>query len=81
MFYNFQVYSKLIQLYIHRYLFFFKLFSQLGCYRILSSLFCIVYSCWLSILNIAVCTHQSQTPNLIPTRPYPLRRVVHKFTL
>ena len=28
------------------------------------SLYYIVGPCWLSILNIAVCIHQSQTPNL-----------------
>ena len=36
MLYQFQVYSKVIQLYIYMYLFFFKLFSHLGYYRILS---------------------------------------------
>ena len=29
----FQVYSEVIQLYIYMYLFFFKLFSHLGCYK------------------------------------------------
>ena len=37
---SFQGYSKAIPLYIHVYLFFFKFFSQLGCYRILSSIRC-----------------------------------------
>ena len=47
------VYSKVIQLYIHMYLFFFKFFSYLGYYRILSSISCAIYTvgpCWLSIL-------------------------------
>ena len=36
-----------------------------------SSLCCTVGPCWLSILNIAVCTCQSQTPylSLLPTLP------------
>jgi len=29
-----------------------------------SSLCCTVGPCWLSVLNIALCTYQSQTPNL-----------------
>ena len=40
MLYSFQGYSKAIQLYIHVYLLFFKFFSQLGCYRELSSIRC-----------------------------------------
>ena len=39
-------------------LFFFKLFSYLGCYIILSYLCYKVSLCWLSILNMAVCTCQ-----------------------
>ena len=46
------------------YLLFFKNFSHLHCYIILSRVqFCyIVDPCWLSILNIAVCTCHSQIP-------------------
>ena len=40
MLYQFQVYSKVIQLYIYIYLFFFKFFSHLGYYRILSRVPC-----------------------------------------
>ena len=36
----FQVYSKVIQLHIYMYLFFFKFFSHLGCYIILSRVPC-----------------------------------------
>ena len=61
---QFQVYSKVIQLYIYMYLLFFKFFSHLGYYKILSSLCQTVGPCWLYILNTAVCTGQSQTPNL-----------------
>ena len=46
------MYSKVIQLHIYMYLFFFKFFSHLGYYRILSSV--TVGPGWLSILNIAV---------------------------
>ena len=48
----------MIQLYIYLHLFIFKFF-----YRILSSFLCYgVGPCWLSVLNIAVCSCQSQTP-------------------
>ena len=36
----FQLYSKVIQLHMHTYLFVFKFFSQLGCYIILSRVLC-----------------------------------------
>ena len=39
---QFQVYSKMIQLYKYVYLFFFKLFSHLGYYRVLSRVPCAV---------------------------------------
>ena len=59
----FQVYSKVIQLYIYMYLFFFKFFSHLGYCRILAelsvkSLLKPAYAVgpwWLSIFNMAVC--------------------------
>ena len=37
-----------------------------------SSLCYTVGPCWLSILNIAVCTCQSQTPSLSLPQPFPL---------
>ena len=40
MLHSFQVYSKMIQLYIDMHLFFFKFFSHLGQYRILSKVPC-----------------------------------------
>ena len=40
------MYSKVIQLYIDMYLFFFKFFPHLGCYRILSSV-PVLYTGWL----------------------------------
>ena len=48
----FQVYSKVTQLCIYMYLFFFKLFSHLGYYEVLSRVHCATQqvSCWLSIL-------------------------------
>ena len=48
---QFQVYHKMIQLFIYLYLFFFKVFSHLGYYRILkqSSLYYTVGPCWLSV--------------------------------
>ena len=39
---KFQVYSKVIQLYIYVYLFFFKLFSRLGYYRMMSRVPCTI---------------------------------------
>ena len=45
----FQVYSKVIQLYI--YLFFFRFFSNIGYYRILSRVPC---TCWLCNLYVCV---------------------------
>ena len=63
------MYSKVTCLYMCIYLLFFKKFSHLHCYIILSRVqFCYtVGPCWLSILNIAVCTCQSQ----IPYYPFP----------
>ena len=40
--YQFQVYSKLIQLYIYMYLFFFRFFSHRGHYRVLSRVPCAI---------------------------------------
>ena len=39
---QFQVYSKVVQLYIYMYLFFFKFFSHLGYYRILTRVPCAI---------------------------------------
>ena len=39
---SFQVYSKVIQIHTYMYLFFFRFFSHLGYYRILSSVPCAV---------------------------------------
>ena len=75
------MYSKVIQLYIYihvsilfQILFPFRLFQNIEqsflCYT--------VGRCWLSILNIAVCTCLSQTPNPSP-RPFAPRN--HKFVL
>ena len=47
-----------------------------------SSLGHTVGPCWLSILNIAVCTCQSQTPNLsLPPHSPPVVTISHKFVL
>ena len=48
----FQIYSKMIQLYI--YSFFFRFFSHIGYPRILSSLCYTVHPCWSSVLYIVV---------------------------
>ena len=67
----FQVYSKVIQLYIYIYIYFQILFH----YRLLqdieySSLCYTVGPCCLPILYILVCTCESQTPNLsLPPAP------------
>ena len=59
--------AHLNQLSLHRhtyiYLFLYKFFFHLCCYRISSRVACgfVVGPCWLSILNIAVCTCQSKT--------------------
>ena len=53
------MYSKVIQIWIHMYLFLFRFFCHLDYYRTLSKVTCaIVDPCWLSILNIVVCTCQ-----------------------
>ena len=41
-----------------------KLLSSLAHHTEQSSMCCIIGPCWLSILNIAVCTYPSQTPQL-----------------
>jgi len=45
-----QVYSSVIQLYIYKYLFFFKLFSHVGDYRILSRVSCAIQEVLVSFL-------------------------------
>ena len=40
MLYSFQVYGKVNQLYIHTYLLFFRVFSCMGHYRVMSSIPC-----------------------------------------
>ena len=44
------MYSKVIQLYIYMYVFFFKLFPQLDYYRIVSSVPCVIH--YRSLLGI-----------------------------
>ena len=39
---SFQVYSTEIQLYIHIYLFFFRFFSHIGYYRVVSRVLCAI---------------------------------------
>ena len=59
------MYSRVIQLYIYMYLFFIKFSSHLGYESIEQSSLCYTIDpYWFSILNIAVCTCQSQTLNL-----------------
>ena len=64
------------------YLFFLKFFSHLGCYITTeqSSLCYTVGPCWLSILNIAVCTRWSKTPYLTSNLP-PRQPQVHSLSL
>ena len=46
------MYSKVIPLCVYVYLFFFKVFSRLGYYRMLSSMCCRVGPCELPVLNM-----------------------------
>ena len=67
---SFEVYSKVIQLYIHVSI----LFQILFPFRLLqnieqSSLCYTVGPCWLSVLNITVCTCQSQLPIYLSPNP------------
>ena len=54
---EFQVYSKMLQLYLYMYPFFFRFFTHIGYYRILNQGPCAnkVGPCWLFILYIVVC--------------------------
>ena len=63
---QFQVYRRVIQLYIYMDLFFLKFFSHLGYYRVLSRFPCAIQvgPYWLLVLNIIVCKNQSQSLNL-----------------
>ena len=65
-------------------LFFFKFFPHLGHYTVLSTDPCAITVdlCLLSILNIAVCTCQSQTPSnpLVTTFHFQLASPTPKFT-
>ena len=47
---QFQVHSKVIQLCVYMYLFFFKFFSHLGYYRILSRVPCAIQ--WVIVGNL-----------------------------
>ena len=49
------------------YLFFFRLLSNIGYYRVLSSLYYRARPCWLSIVNIVVCLCWFQPSNLSPS--------------
>ena len=77
----FQVYGKVSLLYTNIHLFFFKVFSHVGCQIILSRVPHVKQQVlyWLSILNITACTCQSQTPNLFLPTILPLAN--HKFVL
>ena len=62
------------------YLFFFKFFSQLCCYRILSRILCLALSpYWFCILNIH-CVHVGPKLLTIPS-PYLFPPSNHKFVL
>ena len=62
------MYSKVIQLYIYMYLFFFKFFSQLGCYRIVSRVPCAVqYS--LLVIHFKYSSVYLSTPNSLTVPP------------
>ena len=65
---QFQVYSKVVRFYIYMYLFFFKFFSHLGYYRILSRVPCAIQQVLVGYLfEIQQCVHVN--PNL-PISPY-----------
>ena len=54
--------------YTYIYIYFFRLFSLIGYYKISS-----IVPCWLSILYIVVCVCSSQAPNLsLPPTTFPL---------
>ena len=61
---SFPVYSQVIQLYMYMCLFFRKFFFLVRLFHNngQSSLCYTVGLCWLSILNLAMCTYPSQTP-------------------
>ena len=65
-FYCFQVYSKVIQLYIYMCLFFFYFFSHLGYYSIVSRVPCAIQEVLVSylFLNIAVCIAAAASKSL-----------------
>ena len=76
-FYCFQVYSKVIPLYIYMYLSFFSFFFHLGYYGIVSRVPCDIQEVLVGylFLNIAVCTAlqliliPNSQSGLHPTRP------------
>ena len=58
------MYSRVNQLHMYLYLFFFRFFSLIDYYKILNLVPCtIVGPCCLPILYIVVCMFQSQTSN------------------
>jgi len=76
------MYSKVIQLYIYKLLFYplleeFRLLQILAnvilrlLQNIARSSLCYAVPCWLPVLNIAVCLCQSQTQNLSLFPPFP----------
>ena len=66
------MYSKVIQLYIYICLFFFKFFSHIGYYKILSIAPCAIQQVLVVYLYIVVCICYSQIPNLSLPPPFPL---------
>ena len=64
---SFQVYSKVIQLYVHMYLFFFKLFSHLGYYRILSRAPCPIQEVLVGYLFSILCVYINPKILILPS--------------
>ena len=63
MLFSFQVYSKVIQLYTDMYLFFFKVFSHLGYYRVLSRVPCAIYSTSFLVIYFKCSSVYMSIPN------------------
>ena len=59
------MYSKVVQLHMFMYLFFFKFFSHVGYYRVLSRVSCAIYRRSLLVIHFKYSSVYMSTPNFL----------------
>ena len=74
------MYSKVIQLHTYMYLFFFKFFSHIGYYRVLSRVSCAIFSRSLLVIHFKYSSVYMSIPDFLSPL-LPILSGNHKFVL